>query len=678
MVHDQLIRRSSLSAGMFAFAVAGSVHADALLNGVTYSTIQAAVDAAAPGDIIDVLPGTYTSGGDTVLRFLDKPITVRSTNGPAQTFIDGEGARRGVLITSPEDGPGGAILEGFTIIDGSASDLGGGVLMGGRAWMLDCRVMESTAPVGGGVAVLGAYPTDDGVDSFTGGFENVVVTSNLATSHGGGVALLGASAQDELVFRVRGSVLIKENHAGGRGGGLYLDTGSIGMISGPNSGTVSFSRNESIGTGGGLHARYSEVDFDGSLQYEFIENSSSSNGGGCALVSCEDARLKAGSFLNNRSDGADAYGGGLWARDSSYELFEVEFKENVAVGGGGGVRNRRSDALVDGCTFIGNQALGAGGGAFSSEESSDTVIRACAMSGNQADVFGGGLHMNHCDLLQLEDTVLSYNSAISASDPDHTYGGGAYLTYTNFTSTRNTWSSNTAGYGGGLYSMNIQSVSGSSASVIDSDEYDGNVGTYTSGGGIGLNGNGIYQVRSCRFTGNRSPKGSALDASGNSGVNLEIIASEFIGNGSFITDDTVTFMNAIGTIQGSVFLDNAGSGVKTILDGTVDITDSCFCNNYYGVRNSGTTGTVGIGNCRFASNITDIDGTWTELSMNYFMTTCPCGSGPDCDINGDGIVDGADLAILLSAWGTNDPDADLNGDGVVDGADLTLLLAAWN
>lgn len=47
------------------------------------------------------------------------------------------------------------------------------------------------------------------------------------------------------------------------------------------------------------------------------------------------------------------------------------------------------------------------------------------------------------------------------------------------------------------------------------------------------------------------------------------------------------------------------------------------------------------------------------------------------DINGDGIVDGADLARVLGAWGTDAPGGDLNGDGIVDGADLALVLANW-
>ena len=47
------------------------------------------------------------------------------------------------------------------------------------------------------------------------------------------------------------------------------------------------------------------------------------------------------------------------------------------------------------------------------------------------------------------------------------------------------------------------------------------------------------------------------------------------------------------------------------------------------------------------------------------------------DLNGDGMVGGADLGLLLAAWGTADPAADLNGSGSVDGGDLGLLLSAW-
>ena len=52
------------------------------------------------------------------------------------------------------------------------------------------------------------------------------------------------------------------------------------------------------------------------------------------------------------------------------------------------------------------------------------------------------------------------------------------------------------------------------------------------------------------------------------------------------------------------------------------------------------------------------------------------------DLNLDGIVSGADLGLLLGAWGvcpggTTGCIGDLNNDGVVSGADLGLLLGAW-
>ena len=47
------------------------------------------------------------------------------------------------------------------------------------------------------------------------------------------------------------------------------------------------------------------------------------------------------------------------------------------------------------------------------------------------------------------------------------------------------------------------------------------------------------------------------------------------------------------------------------------------------------------------------------------------------DFDGNGEVNGADLSILLSAWGTTDPQADLDGNGEVGGSDLAILLGGW-
>jgi hypothetical protein len=44
------------------------------------------------------------------------------------------------------------------------------------------------------------------------------------------------------------------------------------------------------------------------------------------------------------------------------------------------------------------------------------------------------------------------------------------------------------------------------------------------------------------------------------------------------------------------------------------------------------------------------------------------------NVNGDNIVDDADLLIVLFNFGSNDPAADANGDGIVDDADLLTVL----
>jgi hypothetical protein len=56
-------------------------------------------------------------------------------------------------------------------------------------------------------------------------------------------------------------------------------------------------------------------------------------------------------------------------------------------------------------------------------------------------------------------------------------------------------------------------------------------------------------------------------------------------------------------------------------------------------------------------------------------TVCDC----EADVFENGIVDGADLGIVLSMWGAPNPNGtgDLNHDGSVDGADLTMLLNSW-
>ena len=69
----------------------------------------------------------------------------------------------------------------------------------------------------------------------------------------------------------------------------------------------------------------------------------------------------------------------------------------------------------------------------------------------------------------------------------------------------------------------------------------------------------------------------------------------------------------------------------------------------------------------------------TFASNQLFEVVLTPGPGCPADLNDDGVVNSADLADLLLAWGRvpDETPADLNADGVVSSADLGWLIGAW-
>jgi hypothetical protein len=81
---------------------------------------------------------------------------------------------------------------------------------------------------------------------------------------------------------------------------------------------------------------------------------------------------------------------------------------------------------------------------------------------------------------------------------------------------------------------------------------------------------------------------------------------------------------------------------------------------------------------RFRFSISDSpDNSTTEAGVDDFsilVATCvnPCMG----DLDGNGVVNGADLGMVLAGWGTAGS-SDLDGNGTTNGADLGLLLSGW-
>lgn len=207
----------------------------------SYPTIQAAINAAAAGDIVQVAAGTYFEHID----FLGKAITVVGA-GAASTTINGGGT--GSVVSFVNDEQPTSILDGFTITGGAGTPYqsftntyycGGGVLIGNFLGVIiphhsptirNCVIQGNSAQWGAGIFCwLGCSIT----------VQNTEIVSNT----GIGVMYLGVGSS---VFR---NCRIAANTGGGYSGTDRTDliescviennTGAGGVLLGGTSGSNS-------------------------------------------------------------------------------------------------------------------------------------------------------------------------------------------------------------------------------------------------------------------------------------------------------------------------------------------------------------------------------------------------------------------------------------------------------
>ena len=226
-------------------------------------TIQAGIDASAPGDTIWVSNGVYATGGGRAVVgsranrvALDQAVTVRSVDGPETTFIVGAGMRCAYVVN-------GAVLSGFTLTNGSTASgcdqettvdhNGGGALCADDGILTNCVLTGNWAcHLGGGSSggvlnnctLIGNSTWDLGGGSSGGTLNHCSLINNNAITGGGAnggtlndctlasnMTSYGGGASGSTLNRC----LIQDNYGGSEGGGVFGGTLNRCVLSGNRS-----------------------------------------------------------------------------------------------------------------------------------------------------------------------------------------------------------------------------------------------------------------------------------------------------------------------------------------------------------------------------------------------------------------------------------------------------------
>jgi predicted outer membrane repeat protein len=271
--------------------------------------------------------------------------------------------------------------------------------------------------------------------------------------------------------------------------------------------------------------------------------------------------------------------------------------------------------VIRGFTITGGGGSGLAGGlgAVIALVDSNVVIENCVITGNT----DGGIRVSG-GAPTIRDSVISDNLSSQGGAGLHLLDSAALISNVVFSGNQ------AAGLGGGI-------LASGGDPIVTGCTFDAN--TATAGGGIAWEGLGTMTVAATLFSDNAASSGSAIRSESGAGA-LQLDGVGICGDAEGAVSGEVIELGPV--VVGDACADCDASGVVDVLEIALGERD-------------------------------DADG-------DAIPDVCQ-----DCvgDLDGDGLVDGSDLGILLYEWGSASALSDLDGDGLVDGSDLGILLYEW-
>ncbi len=309
--------------GLFTFATS-AVTADTITvcaSGCQYTSINAAIDAAEHGDVIQLSAETYTEG--VVIDTDGKAITLRGTtdkNGDPTSILDGGDAHR-VLVC--ENGEGAdTVLEDLVVQRGWVSgggSFGGGMYISNTSPTLRRCVFQSNRASSFAGALYAEYSDSHLVDCR--------FSSNSALNTGAIYWWVGSATLETCVF---------ESNTGAYGAGIYIDESDMTLdgceFTGNVAGYETFG-----GAGGAVYLCCNATPtFRDCL---FSGNQALQDEGEGGAVFCEGSTptFERCTFTGNSAGGEG--GGAIHNDEGSATLIDCELSQNTAEDGGGGLHN---------------------------------------------------------------------------------------------------------------------------------------------------------------------------------------------------------------------------------------------------------------------------------------------------------------------------------------------------